>query len=131
MNAMTDYRTAYSVQPKLPPAKAKPLAPGMSFADDAKRCNARLKKHWGETGNANNCTAITNTMRMAVARARDEAMFPVILAMLETGPKTRKQICDGTGLTDDTSKRVLQRMKSDGVITGSGHHRIKWERAAA
>ena len=137
MNAITDFRTWVSPKPKLPPEPQRRIIPPMADLEttlaamkaDAQIWKKRKAKAWGEVGNENTGSSWNNALRMSVARERDEAMFPIILAILQDGPKSRIEIARGTGLSDDTSKRVLQRMKNDGLIVGTGRHKIKWSRA--
>lgn len=129
MNAIFHYRTVVTpvvMPPK--PFKALPR-PAMSLAEDAARCNARMRRSISNSSSQTGFGQKGNAVRMQAARERDDAMIKVILALLQTGPMSRNEIVTATHLSDDVAKRVLHRMRDEGLVKSKGHHRFKWERA--
>ena len=99
------------IRPVMPPKPApKTLAPKLSMAEDAKRCNARMNRDRGciEIGKA------ANANRMADAEARRVANANAVLALLKTGEFTRPEIGERLGLTENGSRLAVTRLRDEG-----------------
>lgn len=102
------------IRPVMPPKPApKTLAPKLSMAEDAKRCNARLNRDRGciETGQA------ANAIRMIEAEIRRAKTAEAVLALLQAGPCSRVQIQERLHLTEAIARNALTRLRDDGLAS--------------
>lgn len=131
MSYLFEYTSAKSAA-VLPPKPARKPPVGFTMAElqaDARKCNARLNRSIGDSPSQKNFGYQGNHARMKAAQERDIAMGKVILALLQSGPMSRSQIATALHASDDITKRVLHRMRDEGLIKAEGHHRFLWSAA--
>ena len=101
-----------SIRAVMPP-KPEPqtLAPAISMAEDAKRVNARYRKAWGGTKQAN---ANANASRTAQGIARRAALADRVAAILAEGPARTGTIRERLEFSIEQTRRVMRDMKESG-----------------
>lgn len=129
MTSIYAYRTITAPRVMPPKPEIQTAAPKLSMAEDAARCNARLRRTGGATAEATTKGGDANAVRIATAKARDERVAWEVHALLRSqGPMSRAEMARASGMTMDVARRVLIHMQERGMINRMGTtHMAKWE----
>ncbi len=107
---------------------AKFVAPVMSMRDDAKRCNAAMRKHNGHGSYTPN-NGISPSQRAAQIAQRS-AWFGTLRPMMQQAPMYLPQICAAWGMSKGAENQRIRLLEAEGYVKRMvGTSRVMWRLA--
>lgn len=113
-----DYRTIVPAKTKIHWEPKTTPKPEISMAEDAKACNAKMRRHFFGIGASDKPGQgqDNNAQRMKQARARDEALVPLVMDYIaKHGPTSCAKMSEALGVSVDILRRVHDVMTKAGI----------------
>jgi hypothetical protein len=135
MNAISDFRTWVSTQPKLPPAPKRVMPSAVSLDDtlaamkaDADRWKRRKVEVWGEGMSVGDNPTAHRRIRFWTLASEAEFQANILAALKRNGPMTVPEILDRLAKPKNRHKLrdMLTELRKAGKVTVTQGKRHEW-----